>query len=124
VAVEHLFLLVLLAAVLVEFCLQGNQKIPFACSWLPGRSNFHITSIICAALVLQLALRGAGIERESLQNPWQFVLICTILAVIFGVARWRTSHAARSESTLLQFDGLPAWQMVSLNLSKDGGLPG
>jgi hypothetical protein len=41
-AVEHLILLGLFGVMVAELCLQGDQKIPFTCSWLPGKSKFHI----------------------------------------------------------------------------------
>jgi hypothetical protein len=41
-AAEHLLVLVLLGSVLVDKSLHGFRKIPFTCSYLPGKSNTHL----------------------------------------------------------------------------------
>jgi len=43
-----------------EFCLQGMQKIPFTCSYLPGKSNFHVTFWMCIGYIFALVAKGAG----------------------------------------------------------------
>ena len=61
-ALGHLVVLALLGVILSELCLAGAQKIPFTCSWLPGKSNFHITFWMCTALVVQIIGRAAEYE--------------------------------------------------------------
>ena len=41
-AVGHLLLLALLAAILIELCLYNFHKIPFTCSYLPGKANIYL----------------------------------------------------------------------------------
>src|SRR5262249_7529233 len=55
----HLALLALLGLALTELCLLGAQKIPFTCSYLPGKSNFHLTFWLCIGLLMELVGRGA-----------------------------------------------------------------
>ncbi len=120
-AVGHLLVLGLLGSALVEFCLQGNQKIPFACSWLPGKSKVHVI-LIAAIGVLPSTLKAAQLERVALQKPTQIAMICMGLGAIAAAARWRTRRLAHSETTWLRFEQAPAWEMTALNLPKDGGL--
>ncbi len=107
---------------MVEFCLQGSQKIPFTCSWLPGKSNFHITFWLCIMLILQIVLRGAELERRAFENPVRYIAILIVLGTAAACARWRTSRLANSEIAPLQFEEVPSWQLVTLNLPRDGGL--
>jgi CubicO group peptidase (beta-lactamase class C family) len=121
-ALEHLLILGLIGVTLAEFCLQGTQKLPFTCSWLPGKSNFHITFWLCIALILQIVLRGAEFERQAFNDHGRYGLIVVVLITAAAVARWRTSQKADSETAPLQFEEEPSWQMVSLNLPSDGGV--
>src|ERR1019366_4255474 len=42
-AAAHLAMLAFLGIILAEFSFDGVQKIPFTCSYLPGKSNLHLT---------------------------------------------------------------------------------
>jgi len=122
-AAGHLLVLGLVGAALVEFSAQENQRIPFACSWLPGRSNLHITFWFCAAFILAIVFKGAEFERGALGDAAQYSAIVFVLGAIAAFGRWRSSRFACSESAMLQFEQAPSWQMVALNLPRDGGLP-
>ncbi len=115
-AVGHLIVLALLGVTVAEFCLQGSQKIPFTCSWLPGKSNFHITFWICITFILEIILRGAELERRALENPAGYALILLTLAAAAASAAWRTSRSADAETESLQFEEVPSWQLTTLNL--------
>jgi len=47
--------------ILAHLCPHGFQKIPFACSYLPGKANVHVTSAgyVMILLGLTAALRTA-----------------------------------------------------------------
>jgi CubicO group peptidase (beta-lactamase class C family) len=122
-AAAHLLLLGLLGVVLAEVALSGNQKIPFTCSWLPGKSNFHISFWLAIMLILEIVLEGAELERRALASPWQLGAIAIVLSAVAGGAAWRTARSANSEDTSLQFEEVPSWQLVTLNLPPDGGVP-
>jgi CubicO group peptidase (beta-lactamase class C family) len=115
-AVGHLILLGLLGVTLTELCLQGNQKIPFTCSWLPGKSNFHIAFWICIIFICEIVLQGAELERRALENPAHYAVILAVLSVVAASAAWRTSRSADAETESLEFEDAPSWQLVTLNL--------
>jgi hypothetical protein len=115
-AVGHLILLALLGAAIAEFCLQGTQKIPFTCSWLPGKSNFHITFWIWILLILAIVLQLAELERRALESPAHYAVIVALLAIVAASAAWRTSRSARAEAESLQFEQAPSWQLTTLDL--------
>ncbi len=118
VAVGHLILLALLGVTIAEFCLQGSKKIPFTCSWLPGKSNFHIAFWMCILFILEVILRLADLERRALENPALYAVIVTILTALAVFAAWRTSRSAVEETESLRFEEVPSWQLTSLNLPR------
>jgi CubicO group peptidase (beta-lactamase class C family) len=113
-ALAHLAVLALLGVILSEICLIGVQKIPFTCSWLPGKSNFHITFWMCVALVVQIIGRAAEYERRALTNPAGYAALLSILALVALCARWRTN----SEAAALTFEEIPSWKLVTLELPR------
>lgn len=117
-AVEHLILLALLAVTIVEFCLQGSQKIPFTCSWLPGKSNFHITFWMWIVLISAIVIEAAGWEASALANSAQYAVIALVLAAIAACAAWRTSQSAEAEKESLRFEETPAWKLTTLDISR------
>ncbi len=117
-AMGHLVLLALLGVTITEFCLQGTPKIPFTCSWLPGKSNFHIVFWMCILVVLAIVLEVAELERRALANPLLYAVAVTILGVSSAFAAWRTSKSAAADIESLHFEELPSWQLTTLDLSK------
>jgi CubicO group peptidase (beta-lactamase class C family) len=117
-AVGHLILLALLAVIMTEFCLHGNQKIPFTCSWLPGKSNIHIVFWMCILLILEIVLKVADLERRVLEEPIYYALIAIFLAATAACAAWRTSRSAEAETESLEFEETPSWKLTTLNLSQ------
>src|SRR5437773_2514950 len=47
--------------------LYNFQKIPFTCSYLPGKSYFHMAALTSLGLVF-LIIKGAPLERSALEG--------------------------------------------------------
>jgi hypothetical protein len=92
-AAQHLALLLLFGAVLVEACLWGTPRIPFTCSYLPGRSHAHVTLPLAIVMLLVLSLVGADVERRAFDDPASYVTLAALLAVTWIGCRWWTSHS-------------------------------
>jgi hypothetical protein len=122
-ALEHLAVIGLLSFTLAELCLYGFHKIPFTCSYLPGKSNFHIKFWLFLMLGLNVTLRGADFERSALSDPRKYLGILAMLSVAAIIAKWRTQANARSEATALQFEDEWSPVILSLGLHRDGTLP-
>ncbi|MGC2656583.1 MAG: hypothetical protein WA324_01305 [Bryobacteraceae bacterium] len=118
-AVEHLAVLALTSMTLTELSLYGFQKIPFTCSYLPGKSNFHMRFLLFALLGLNAILWASDFERGALSNPTRYGEIIAVLCFAAVVARWRTQVRARSEETRLLFEEEWAPVIVSLALNGD-----
>lgn len=119
-AISHVIVLVLLSTALMELCLHGPQKIPFTCSYLPGRSNFHITFWLCIGLLMNLIGKGAEFERRALVDSSLYSRALVVLIVFLAIARWRSSAGANGEEAGPQFeDELPP-VIIGLALNQDG----
>jgi hypothetical protein len=121
-ALGHLVVLALLALIMSELCLSNFRKIPFTCSYLPGKSYAHMT-IFAVALLSLLLHKGAQIERSALTSLHLYVELATVLLVVGAIARWRTSRLARMPDAELQFEDRPEPAIAGLGLFRDGVLP-
>jgi hypothetical protein len=122
-ALQHLVVLVLLGTTVGELCLGGTVKIPFTCSWLPGKSSFHITLWIAMLLVIIIVTNGAIWELSALDNArsyWTMIAILSAVALAVYVRAWITSSA---DEQVVQFEEVPVWHLLTLDLPRDGGLP-
>ena len=116
-AIQHLVILALIGAALAEVCLRGTQKIPFTCSYLPGKSNFNITFLLSVSLIFTLLIEAARFERDAFLRP---AVYGTILAALAALAIGLRLAAPDDE---LQFEepGDPA--LFALDLHRDGITP-
>ncbi len=94
-AMEHLAVLGLWGIALAYVSLHGFRKIPFACSYLPGKSFFHM-SFLAAAVLVQLIGLAVQFESQALRDPTAYARMLTVLIVAALVARWRTVALAKS----------------------------
>lgn len=94
-ALGHLIVLLLLGILLVEWWLHSFHIIPFACSYLPGRTNLHITFLLCLMLGLNAVYWSAGFELRALADLRSFVLMIVVLGTAAVFAWWRRAKAAK-----------------------------
>jgi hypothetical protein len=116
-AATHLAILGLLGAIVAEVCLQGFQKIPFTCSYLPGKTNVHVTFVFSVMVVLQFLAYCAGLEMRAMAHPVQYLTAIAALGGALLVARWRTAAQTDADDIGIQFEdeGSPAIQGLGLS---------
>jgi hypothetical protein len=122
VAAEHLLLIGLLSIFVAELSLHSFPKIPFTCSYLPGKSYFHIAALAFLGLIW-LTIQAAGLERSAFDSPSLFAKIAGICLLAAILARLRTSAQAKSEESAVQFEDLEVPEIQVLGLNRDGGPP-
>lgn len=122
-AVGHLIAFGLVGAILVELCLYNFQKIPFTCSWLPGKANTLFAFSAFSFLLMLLTVKAAMLELGALEDPARYVEMIAILLGVAWAARWRTARRANTEEPVVQFDDELAPVLTSLGLFRDGILP-
>ena len=96
----------LLGLVLVEWVLRHWHRIPFTCTYIPGKRQLvHSLLITFAAFVVFVNL-GGGLVHFSLTRPRGFVTVCAVLLAAF--IAMRRSRLASSARVPLEFeDSLP-----------------
>jgi hypothetical protein len=122
-AIEHLLLLGLWGVFLAELGLQGFHKIPFTCSYLPGKSKIHLV-ILAAVGGLWAVLLGVEYELRSQSDPGMYAVMLAALAIAAAAARWRAIWLAKAEESILFFEEEEAPTVLALGILKDGVVPG
>jgi len=95
----HLVVLGLVGVIVVELCLDGFHKFPFACSYLPGQPKVHV--VFWGLLLVLVPLSAARIERQMLGRLFSYLGMVALLATIAAAARWRTAASAKSTERLV-----------------------
>jgi hypothetical protein len=117
-ALQHLLILLFIAVLLVQILLRTFRKIPFACSYLPGKSNLRLKLGIAGMLFLLAVGLGAHIEYWSMQKPARYF---TVIALLIGAAVWaarRTAAFAGAPHNCVQFEDVPAPDIFALDLHR------
>jgi hypothetical protein len=111
--------MLLFGVLLVEVCVATFRKIPFACSYMPGKANLHF--VFCAFLLffIRLLKETAEFERGMLQHPGGSAVMIVVLAfAVTGAWSW-SSYGGRSEDDL-RFEEEAPVDIVFLNLRELG----
>jgi hypothetical protein len=112
--VQHLLVLALLGLIFAEFSLIGFYKVPFTCSYLPGKSNIQVGFWGFVVVLLILAISFAPFEYSALSDAqtFSFLLVGLAATECFLIAFNR--HRAKSAD--LYFEELPEQPITTLNL--------
>jgi hypothetical protein len=90
----------------VELSLQGWRRIPFTCSYLPGKRAVAHTAVTGVAGFTLFATFGGILAQTSMRNPRGGIVIVGVLSVVLFVLR-RTRIARWTEEPLMFDDQLP-----------------
>jgi hypothetical protein len=119
-AVKHVVVLALLGSVVAELCLRGTQKLPFTCSYLPGKSKFNVTLVLCVMVVLPALAQAAQVERDSFDHAGGYAVLVGVLAAGAVCAWWSAMRLARSFEGELRFEEIAEPEVFALDLHRDG----
>jgi F0F1-type ATP synthase membrane subunit c/vacuolar-type H+-ATPase subunit K len=114
----HVVVLGLWAWILVEFALAGFAKIPFACSYLPGKANLHVRSGAFALVLVGITDVFVDVEKRAFVD-WRTLL--WMLAALLGLGwflRWRGMRNRKP----IAFEEVPAKDIHAMELYRDGKL--
>ena len=106
----------LLGLTLIELTEGGTRTIPFAASFLPGRSRIHISAAVVVLVVVPLVLGAATLELDALRDGTKCGLMLAGLALAWMAARCRTIWLARATAAAPIFDTEPEDRVVTLEL--------
>jgi predicted permease len=120
--IEHVVVLAFLGAILVQRSLYRFRKIPFACSYLPGKANLRVKLGAYGILFLFLCNVGVQIEAASLRKAASFTILALILLAVAAWSWFRTVRMAASPDARVQFDEVPVADIFALDLNGEGGV--
>ncbi len=115
-AAAHIAALACLAIVVAEFSFEGVQKLPFTCSYLPGKSNLHLTFWVWIFLLISLITGAALNERRALEKPMGTAGVLAVLGVAALFAILRNNWLARPRYAELRYEELPPDHLQGLGL--------
>ena len=102
---------------LAEFSFGGAQKIPFTCSYLPGRSHIHLTFWLWIYIVGSGVLVCSAGERRVLESPAATAVLVAGLGLAALAAIVRNNWLAAPSRAELRFEEEPPDRLLDLNLS-------
>ncbi len=116
-AAAHLVWLGMLGMMLADLCMGGFRRIPFTCSYRPGRGNLQF-AFWGALVLLPLTLVSARYEWMWLQSTRGQVMVGLALVPPAVALRWWTTRRLRGAGELL-FEDVEEPTVVSLDLVVD-----
>jgi hypothetical protein len=115
-AIEHFGVMVCLGILLVELCLFTFPKIPFTCSYLPGKAQIHFVFWAVMMVFLRLLTGAASFEERLLDRPRSCLMaILAIASAALGIRYLSASRGAATEEML--FEEKDPAQITMLKLS-------
>ena len=118
-ALEHIAVLFLAGVLLLDLSLHQFSKIPFACSHLPPEPAQRMKACLYCALFVAFSSTVMEIELWAMSKPTRFAVFLSMLFAAAVWARRRTAEFARSARNSIQFEDLPAADLLTLDLSRE-----
>jgi len=119
-AVGHIAALGLFGLILADLCTYGFRKIPFTCSYLPGKSQVHMV-ILGALGLLYFTLFAVRYERDVLATRGGEATLLALLLAVAVVVRWRSVASAKGETAWVRFEDAPPDEILVLGLAQGKG---
>jgi hypothetical protein len=118
--VEHLAILALLGWFFTGISLIGFYKVPFTCSYLPGKTNIQFAFWGFVVVLMTLAVSFAPLEMQALGNPLRYASLVVVL-IVAAAGLW-VFNRHRAESAVLYFEELPEQLITTLGLSSPAAM--
>ena len=115
---EHLLVLGLVGSVLADVSLRGFRKIPFTCSYLPGKSKAHLVFWFGIIPVVILIHKGAIEEQRAMASPLSFLAMALALGAAAFAARGVTDRRAKESGPEIQFEESASDELIGLGLNR------
>ncbi len=113
----HLCALALIGLILVNVVVLSLHKLPFTCSWNPGKVNVLVMFFGGLIIGIPLTTLAAKIEMTLLQAASGRVLLVSGLVLLAAASRWLTFKAAGALKPM-SFEDKEEPALVSLDLDR------
>ena len=116
-AVGHIAFLAAIGLLIVELALSGFAKVPFTCSYLPGKANLKIMFGVYWGLLIIVSELLTDAEQAGLRSltNYAWLMGITLLAWLAAALRGRL---ARARIPALNFEEQPEPAVASLGLAR------
>lgn len=116
-AAVHSLALMFFGGGVAEWSLAGFRKIPFTCSYLPGRANSHLIFWLAVLFLIPIANELAELENRLLATDLRCAFLICVPGVVWAIGRWRNRTRA-ADSTQLMFEEQLPPEVFSLKLDR------
>jgi hypothetical protein len=115
-AFEHAAFLAAFGLLLIELALMGFAKVPFTCSYLPGKANLKIKFGVYWGLLIMVWELVTDVEKRALSDRTGYAWLMGITLLAWLAVAWR-GHDARAGIPELSFEEQPEATLVGLGLA-------
>jgi hypothetical protein len=115
---EHLLLLGLLGSLLADISLRSFRKIPFTCSYLPGKSKVHMVFWFGIFPVVLAIHKIAQLEERAMASPLRYCALAGTLATAAFAARLVANTGANRSEPEVQYEDSASDELIRLGLNR------
>jgi hypothetical protein len=115
-ALGHAAFLTAFGLLTIELALTGFAKVPFTCSYLPGKANLKIMFGVYWGLLIMVSELVTSIEQASLRNPSSYTRLMLVMLFAWLLAA-RRARGARAGIPALSFEEQPEPAIAGLGLT-------
>ena len=119
-ALVYVALMVAAGMILLTRLLTGFRKVPFACSYLPGKTDLRIKFGAYGIAFLTFTHLAAMFTNGMLETPARAVVLTAVLAAMTIRAQARWAEFAASPYQQLQFEDAEIPEVMPLSFRRDG----
>jgi hypothetical protein len=112
----HLLALWMVGSILIDIALLSLPKLPFACSYLPGKAKLHLLFWGGVVVGIPLANQAGSVESWFLVSGLRSALLIAALTLCaVAVRQWTTGRGQRAKKMIFQEE--EALDLISLRLN-------
>jgi len=114
-AAAHMGFIAAIGLLLVELAFWEWNKVPFACTYLPGKANLKVMFAVYWGLLWFLSQFVILVETAALKAPASYAALMAITVAVWRLVAYRAS-AARADFSGLRFEEEPEPLVVRLRI--------
>ena len=115
--VAHVLLSLFIALAMLQILTTGFHKIPFTCTFMPGKANLKVTFTIYVVAFLIVAFLIINLELWLLLKPNRTLIGGLTAAVFLAWATWRRRREETGIAARLIYEERANWQLNTLELT-------
>ena len=117
-AAEHLLVIGLLGSIVADLSLKGFRKVPFTCSYLPGKSKVHMVFWFGIIPLLAAVNEAVALEQRAMASRLSYWVMAAILGAAAFAARRVSNMSANQNVPEIQFEESAYDELVGLGLNR------